>query len=340
MKTLPRHLIVSAILLAFSSVLPAEEKPIAITRGVDLYSHCDLVEWNKQYFVSFLTNSKDIKTDGTIQIYSSKDTRTWEKLATISAPMDATRLYQPALTVSPNGLLMLTASGVYPGDYSNRPLPMYGASFSTLVWYSKDGKKWSDHSRLLPSGTHPNRVTWNEKSPYMFVRGCICGSATTIQMHRVDGTIDSGIKYEETFTGFFPEQLAAVVQDNKLDVIFTRSTGQAGANLPAYYILNQKLDEKDWEWKEMKQILANPSLVRTNDGRIFVACNILEKDPRVVVGELDKEQGIIRELQALPNARKHSNVGLLLKDNALHITYVAIESDKSVNYLKVPLPKK
>ncbi|MDW8224391.1 MAG: sialidase family protein, partial [Gemmatales bacterium] len=113
---------------------------ISVVKAVKIWDQAphnaftDLIRFQGRWFCTFRESKAHESFEGTLRILTSTDGSQWESAALITSKTSG--LCDPKLTVTPDGQLMLTAAE-WPHDRSQYEL-------RSLVWFSRDGRTWSD----------------------------------------------------------------------------------------------------------------------------------------------------------------------------------------------------
>ena len=101
---------------------------------------------------------EDVSPDGSLRVITSKDGDQWQSAALITSPTSDLR--DAKITETPDGRLMLAGA-----EAVNNPTTH---KHQSLVWFSGDGRNWSDRHEV---GTPDNwlwRITWHNGVAYGF----------------------------------------------------------------------------------------------------------------------------------------------------------------------------
>ncbi|MFN9461251.1 MAG: hypothetical protein ACK6D7_28320 [Acidobacteriota bacterium] len=157
---LPLRLLLGLSLLA--PLAPAAPRLLSVERIWAEAPHSafgDLIRFNGRWFATFREGLRHVaggdlkKDDGKIRLLSSPDGQRWRSEALLEE--SGIDLRDPHLSITPQGLLMLTMGGsVYvDAQYQGR---------QPRVAFSKDGKTWTPPRRVLRPGDWLWRTTWHD----------------------------------------------------------------------------------------------------------------------------------------------------------------------------------
>jgi len=122
----------------WATIIQTQGKPAAqVVKIWDKAPHnafTDLVRFQSRWFCVFREGKDHNSPDGALRVITSADGIEWESATLISSKTGDLR--DPKITVTPDGQLMLTAAEAL-HDRSKH-------SHQSLVWFSKDGRTWSE----------------------------------------------------------------------------------------------------------------------------------------------------------------------------------------------------
>ncbi|MCO6458631.1 MAG: hypothetical protein J5I93_25270 [Pirellulaceae bacterium] len=279
----------------------------------------DLVRFGDRWFAVQLENHP-----AQARVFCSTDGADWEAVASLASRTPNRGVGNPRFGITADGQLMLTAVGVVPNPYAEVPVPMYGGTLNTLGWFSKDGRTWGTPQQIGQANFPFSGVVWDNGVAYSYGCGCICGSAQTIQLFTSTSGRRFESRYEETFSGFFPEEASVVLQGERAICLMSRSNGMfADEGRQTGYLGVAQAPYANWKWKAIDGRIKYPNLIRLPDERIVVAVALVGDEPRTVLCELDATTGALTELLAFPTGGKLQPIGLALHDGQLWASYHA-----------------
>ena len=291
----------------------AQEKTVLVeTKAVGNCSGpTDLVRL-KDRWVVVCTEGGDLPT---LRVLTSADGARWESAVRMTSSTPERGLYDPRLTVTPNGVAV-TALGTVP------PVPKYGGTVRTVAWASKDGRAWGEQEPFGPENYPLGGVVWHKGTRYAPTHGVICGSMQTVKV--VGGPADEPVAdvYEKTFSGFFPGDSSLAFVGDTAHWVMTRYSAVIGnARMTGYYG-TAKAPFKAWEWKELDAKIGAPNLLSLADGRVVAAVGLFDGKARTALCEFDAATGKLTEVLDVP-VTGGGRVGLAEHDGHVWMSYHA-----------------
>ena len=164
-------LTIIAALCVPSAILSADDSSKPVLVGVqriwDEAPHnafTDLIRFKDRWYCVFREGKSHVSPDGALRVITSVDGKDWESTALITS--ENSDLRDAKITVTPDGRLMLAGAEAW-----NKP----NTKFQSLVWFSSDGKSWSERHEVGVRDNWLWRITWYEGKAYGF--GYDCGSS-------------------------------------------------------------------------------------------------------------------------------------------------------------------
>ena len=199
----------------------------------------------------------------------------------------------------------------------------------SLVWFSDDGRTWSEPHEVGDRDNWLWRITWHEGKAYGFGYGTRednrgirlfqssggQGFDTLIERVAVEGTYPN-----ETSMLFLPDDTCYCLlrQDGR------PNSGFLGTSRPPY---------TDWSWKMLGIRIGGPHMIRTPDGRFVAVVRLYDGKTRTSVCWLDPLKGTLTETLKLPSGGDTSYAGLVWHDGMLWISYYSSHEGKTSIYL-------
>jgi hypothetical protein len=281
----------------------------------------DLVRFQGRWFCVFREGKDHNSPDGALRVITSADGVKWESAALISS--NNSDLRDPKITVTPDRQLMLCAAEAL-HDRSKQ-------SYQSLVWFSKDGKTWSERHPIGDPDFWLWRVTWHKGIAYSIGYGC--GKDQSIRLY----TSKDGKKFdtlvERLFDVGYPNETSIVFDGDTAYCLLRRdgnpSSALLGVSQPPY---------KKWEWKDLKVQIGGPHLIHLSNGRWVAAVRLYDKKVRTSLCWIDPEEGKLTEFLELPSGGDTSYPGLVEYQGQLWVSYYSSHEGKTSIYLaKVPI---
>jgi hypothetical protein len=280
----------------------------------------DLIRHKNQWLCVFREGRAHVSTDGSIRVLSSRDGQKWKSLAHLTLPdLD---LRDPKITHSPKGDLMLTAAAAHRERDGQSPVP-----HDSMVWFSKDGKSWSEPLKIGDPNFWLWRATWHKDQVLMI--GYPTGSRDG--MTRLY-TSNDGRKFETLIPEFvkkgFPNESTIIFQKDGTALCLARRdakgvNGLIGSAKPPY---------KDWQWADVGARIGGPNFIELPNGRLIGVVRLYDNKTRTSIVELNANGGI-KELETLPSNGDSSYAGLVWHKNELWISYYSSHEGKTAIYL-------
>jgi hypothetical protein len=303
--------------------LLAAALPLAATDSVRIWAEgahnafTDLTRHRNQWLCVFREGRAHVSTDGAIRIITSDDGKLWKSAARLT--MNGADLRDPKITHTPQGDLMLTAGGAYRERDNQHPVPQ-----DSFVWFSKDGRKWSEPVKIGDGNFWLWRATWHAGSVYM------------VGYDRAGTTRLYASKDGKQFTRL-ADPLVSDGRPNEATILF-RKDGAALCLLRREegtkngWMGRSRAPYKDWEWSDVGARIGGPNFIELPDGRLIGVVRLYEQRTRTSIVTFD-EKGALRELETLPSSGDSSYAGLVWHRDELWISYYSSHEGKTSIYL-------
>ena len=308
-------------------------KPIATDAGLlsvqrigDTAPHCaftDLVRWHDQFWCVFREGTAHVSPDGAIRVLSSADGTNWISAARLTSPRGDLR--DPHVTVTPDGSLMLYGAAALP-----QPGPV---KHQSLVWFSTDGRQWSQEAPIGDPNVWMWRVAW--RGPEALGVGYDTDGERFVRLYSSRDGRRFDTEVPTLFSDPNPNEAGlAYLPDGTCLCLLRRDgqpgTGKLGMSRPPY---------RDWTWKDLGVRIGGPQLLRLPDGRLVAAGRLYDGGARTALCWLDTETARLSEFLKLPGGGDCSYPGLVWHDGILWVSYYSSHSDGTKVYLaRVRLP--
>lgn len=303
--------------------------PVPVAKIWDQAPHnafTDLVRFQGRWFCVFREGKDHVSPDGALRVITSADGIKWESAALITSKNSDLR--DAKITVTPDGQLMLCGAEAL-HDRSQHYI-------QSLVWFSRDGRTWSDRHLIGDPDLWLWRVTWHKGVAYSIGYGC----RKEKRLLRLYVSKD-GKKFEtlvdQLLEGGYPNETSIVFDGDTAYCLLRRDGG--GRNSSALLGIAQPPYTK-WEWKDLGVQIGGPHMIRLPDGRLLAAVRLLDKKIRTSLCWIDPKAGKLTEFLTLPSGGDTSYPGLVLHDDQLWISYYSSHEGKTSIYLaKLPLDR-
>lgn len=301
--------------------------PKVAWRQAPLRLGSDLVWFKDRWFAVFVEGTGDDSQVGSVRVISSLDRDQWESVALNKSSTPGRGVSVPRFSVTADERLMITAQGIVPTPNVADPLPKFGGTLSTLAWFSEDGRRWSECEQVAPHHFATNGVVWDRGTALSYGHGCICGSSQTVQVFSSKTGKQMQSVFEQTFSGFFPEEGALVVAGGRGYCLMSRSTGAiADSGRLMAYVGTSRNGHMDWSWQASNARIRFPNLLRVTDSHVIAAVGLVDTTPRTVISRLDLQSGQLTELVEVPTGGRLMPVGMALASGKVWISYHAPEA--------------
>jgi hypothetical protein len=274
----------------------------------------DLVRHRDRWWCVFREGAGHVSPDGALRVITSTDGTDWESAALITS--DDEDLRDAKLTVTPSGQFMLSGAGAF-----HEPDPHRHQSY---VWFSDDGRVWSD---AVPVG-EPDfwlwRVTWHNDACYGI------GYQTTgkeLRLYRSDDGREFTTLVKDLYDRGEPNETSIVFLPDDTALCLVRceaANGLLGRAKPPY---------TQWQWQDIGMRIGGPHMIRLPDGRLIAAVRLYDGSVRTSLGWIDALSGKFTEALILPSGGDTSYAGLVWHDNLLWVSYYSSHEDRTSIYL-------
>ena len=284
----------------------------------------DLIRFNDRWFCVFREGAAHVSPDGALRVITSVDGKDWTSAALIKS--ETADLRDAKITLTPDGRLMLSGAAAL-HDTSK-------ATHQSLVWFSSDGKVWSEAHPVADPDFWMWRTTWHKGVAYGVGYGCR-ETNKFIRLYKSDDGRKFSTVVENLFDQGYPNETSLIFREDDSCLCLCRrdegtATAQLGVSKPPY---------TDWTWKDLGRQLGGPHMLRLPDGRFVAAGRLYDDRQRTSLLWLDPEAGTLKEFLPLPSGGDTSYPGLVLHNGLLWVSYYASHEDKTNIYLaKVKLP--
>lgn len=318
-----RILTLAALLLSGLPAFPADFQVESIRKIWDKAPHnafTDLIRHEDRWLCVFREGKGHVSPDGKLRVIASKDGETWESLALLSS--EAGDLRDAKITVRPDGQLLLMGAVAY-HDRIRR-------SHQSLAWRSNDGKTWSE---AIPIGDEDYwlwRVTWHEKQAIGF--GYPTGKAAIADRNLRLYSSRDGEKFDLlsrsiTADGQPNETAIAFEPDGTARCLLRRESGSKSG-----WIGTARAPYTEWTWKDLKQRIGGPQMIRVPDGRWLAVVRLHEPHVHTALVQIDPDKGTMKKLITFPSGGDSSYAGMVWHGHKLHVSYYSTHDGKTAIY--------
>lgn len=302
---------------------------VSVQKIWDLGPHnafTDLIRFKDAWFCTFREGEHHVGGNGALRVLTSKDGEQWTSAALLTE--DGIDLRDPKLSITPNGLLMMTAGGsVYEGKKLVGRQPR--------VAFSTDGLDWTPTQRVLAEGDWLWRVTWHEGKAYGVSYGGPRATATGGWQLSL-WTSPDGMQYERITALEVPdspnETTLRFMPDGTMMALVRREAGDRHA-----WIGTSRKPFTEWTWHGAGHPIGGPDFIVLPDGAMWAAGRNYGDKHTTALGPLSRTA--YEPLLTLPSGGDCSYPGLVWHDDLLWVSYYSSHEGKTNIYLaKVRLP--
>ncbi|PLA74896.1 hypothetical protein CYQ88_03045 [Hydrogenovibrio sp. SC-1] len=281
----------------------------------------DLILFDGYWYCAFRQAQHHMSLDGQIVILCRQNDQAWVKSAEISwAGGD---LRDPKFVVTPQGQLVLMAGVRWAVPTSPSSV------LCSVTWQLKKGAV-SD-----PFVTDQDEGTWRWS-----------GSANPNHIFSIgyagkdmDGCLylsEDGKYWQPHLKPFFPNpdcfsnEASLVFAPDATGYCLLRRDGEEcpglfGQAKPPYQV---------WQWQPLSVRIGGPKLIQLSSGELIAAFRVFEeKQPKVMIYEIETESARLNHLITLPSEGDCSYPGLVEKDEHLWVSYYSSHEGKAAIYL-------
>jgi hypothetical protein len=278
----------------------------------------DLTRFGDRWFCAFREGKAHVSPDGALRVLTSGDGEKWESAALIKSPDSDLR--DAKLTITPDKRLMLTAAkAVRDGEKSGH---------QSLVWFSDDGRQWSEPSEIGDRDFWLWRTTWHKDIAYSVGYGCREDNQWVRLYKCADGKKFNVVKDKLYEDGYPNETSLIFLPDDRCYCLLRRdgqpNTALLGIASPPY---------TDWQWKDLGKRIGGPHMIRLPSGRIVAAVRLMNGQIRTSLCWLDPDAGKLTEFLKLPSGGDTSYAGLVWHGENLWVSYYSSHEGKASIYL-------
>lgn len=320
MKGLPLFL----LLVLAGGLVHADEagKLVEVKKIWDQAPHnafTDLVRFQDRWFCVFREGQGHVSPDGALRVITSPDGETWESAALIASPDSDLR--DAKITVTPNGRLMLAGAEAVNAPTTHR--------HQSLVWFSDDGRTWTDKHQVGDRDNWLWRITWHKDRAYGFGYGCRNDNRGIRLFASSDGKSFETLVDKASVEGTYPNETSLVFLADETCYCLLRQDGQPNDG----YLGTSRPPYTDWNWQKLGVQIGGPHMIRLPDGRFVAAVRLYDQRVRTSLCWIDPAAGKLTEFLALPSGGDTSYAGLVLHDGLLWVSYYSSHEGRASIYL-------
>ena len=208
------------------------------------------------------------------------------------------------------------------------------ARHQSLVWFSDDGKEWSESVEIGDPDFWLWRVTWQGDTAYSI------GYATTdpkqIRLYQSSDGRDFDVLVPTLSDQGYPNETSLHFQEDGAALCLLRRDGT-----PSDALLGTATSPyTDWTWRSLSHRVGGPHMLELPDGRIVAAGRSYDGGAKTRLWWLDAANAKLTEIATLPSGGDTSYPGLVHHDGLLWVSYYSSHEGKTSIYLaRVKLPE-
>lgn len=266
----------------------------------------DLVRVGDRWYCVFREGKAHVSPDGALRVLTSADGEEWASAALLTS--DTADLRDAKITVTPDGRLQLNGAAALHDKSKQR--------HQSSVWFSRDGKEWSEPIPVGDPDYWLWRATWHKETAYGI--GYHTGGGTRdCRLYRSSDGKKWEVLVERLHDQGYPNEHALVFLEDDTCLCLLRRDGSPntallGSAQPPY---------TQWEWKDLGVRVGGPEMIRTADGRLLACVRLYDRQVRTALCWIDAEKGTLQEALTLPSAGDTSYAGIVPHDGLLWISY-------------------
>lgn len=314
------RLFVIAALSFITSAVHAQNAPqlVSVKKIWDQAPHnafTDLIRFQDRWFCVFREGQGHVSPDGALRVITSTDGENWESAALVSSKTSDLR--DAKITRTPSGQLLLAGAAALHDKSKN--------THQSMVWFSNDGRTWSEAHEV----GHPDfwlwRVTWHKGAAYGIGYGC--GQDKSIKLYSSKDGKTFTTLVDRLYDVAYPNETSIVFEGDTALCLLRRdgkpsNTGLLGTAQPPY---------TNWEWKDLGVRIGGPHLLQLPDGRFIAAVRFYDGGARTSLAWLDPQAGKLTECLKLPSGGDTSYAGLVWHDDLLWVSYYSSHENKKTS---------
>lgn len=313
-----------SFLLILGSLAAADPRLADVRKIWDAAPHnafTDLAFYHGYWYCVFREGAKHVSPDGKLRVIRSKDGEVWKSAALISDPRGDLRDAKLAIN-NRDELVLVGAVALDPAQGSKH-------KHQSIVWFSRDGRKWSKPKDVADPDYWLWRVTFTKDL------GLGIGYTTNVPPEqraiRLYSSADQGRTFSTLVeklepTGYPNETAIRFHADGTALCLLRRDPGTG-------YVGTARAPYRDWTWRELDRRIGGPNFIELPDGRFVAAVRLHDGRTRTSLAWLDPEKGTVTEFIVLPSGGDSSYAGMVLRGGELWVSYYSSHEGKTSIYL-------
>ena len=279
----------------------------------------DLIRFKDRWYCVFREGKGHVSPDGALRVISSPDGQKWESAALITSANSDLR--DAKISATPDGRLMLAGA-----EAMNKPVTH---KHQSLVWFSEDGRNWSEKHEVGDRDNWLWRITWHKDKCYGWGYGCQNHNRGIRLFGSSDGKSFDTLIGKADVEGTYPNETSMVFLPDNTCYCLLRQDGRPNSG----YIGKSKPPYTEWKWKALGVRIGGPHMIRLPDGRFLAVVRLYDSPVRSSVCWLDPEKGTLTEALKLPSGGDTSYAGMVWHEDLLWISYYSSHEGKTAIYL-------
>jgi len=293
----------------------------------------DLIRYKGRWYCTFREGETHVSHHGVLKVIASDDGAQWEQVASIDSSRNWD-MREAKFSMMPDGQLILT------GTEANRKTTP--TQHQSLVWFTSDGKNWTDAERVADPDYWLWRGAWHKGRGYYF--GYKTGGGprairlySTSDGRKFDTVADNAFPTAEKG---YPNETSVAFREDGTCYCMLRRDG--GTDLNSAQLGTSKPPYQDWQWKDLGVRVGGPNMLQLPDGnwvavvRRYGDGKMQTKDWYTAVHWLDPEEGTLTEVLKLPFAGDSGYTGMVWHEGLLWVSnYSSHEEGTNVYLAKI-----
>jgi len=281
----------------------------------------DLVHHQGRWWCVFREGQGHVSADGALRVISSVDGQAWTSAALITDGQADLR--DAKLTIAPDGRFMLSGAAALHTPKTH--------THQSYLWFSQDGRKWSDATPVGDPNYWLWRITW--KGDVCYGIGYECGKVKDTRLYRSQDGRNFETLVKTLYNRAYPNETSIVFQADDSAICLLRRD-------PGHGLLGTaRAPYTEWTWKDVGLRIGGPHMIALPDRGLVAAVRLYDAPVRTALCSVDRQSGRLQEMLALPSGGDTSYPGLVWRDGLLWISYYSSHEAKTSIYLaKVEIP--
>jgi hypothetical protein len=196
------------------------------------------------------------------------------------------------------------------------------------VWFSRDGKTWSQRHDVGDPDYWMWRTSWHRGIAHGIAYGCRSDNQH-IRLYVSDDGKSYSTRLDKMYDQGYPNETAMVFTGDDTCYCLVRrdgtdANGLLGVSEPPYTM---------WQWKDLGCRIGGPDMIQIPDGRLLAAVRLYDGAVRTSLCSINPVSGTMTEILKLPSAGDTSYAGLVWHEERLWISYYSSHEGKASIYL-------